>query len=85
MPERNKKSPSPYKLLIAATPFGGDLDSIKSLTKQYDYSIDELQGAIDFLADGTTSALEQQCAKEAINYLNMLIDGQKFINKHPKR
>ena len=85
MPGRKKKVPSPYRLLIAATPFGGDFDSIKSLTNKYNYSIDELQGAIDSLAGGITSALEQQCAKEAINYLNMLIDGQKFIKKNPKR
>ncbi len=64
--------------------FGGNIERIKRLVSENDYTIKELMQAVEVLKESVTSALENNVAGDSIEFLNKIIEGKKLLQKITK-
>ncbi len=61
--------------------FGGYLENIKIIISENNFTISELEKAIEILSNSTTSAFENITASENIKFIERIIAGMKMIKK----
>ena len=61
--------------------FGGNPEQIKKLVAENDYTIKELEYAVQVLIDNVTSALENNMANDSVTFLSEIINGKKLLQK----
>ena len=82
--EKNKKKENRKQItdkLYGVCIFGGHLPDIKKAISENEYTVEELEKAIDVLRNNTTAAIELLIAKENEKYIRKIINGIKFSRK----